>query len=102
MVADAPVSAKGRLLAVDQCRVSVSITSTVSSSVEFSPRPPATMRDFPLHMTAVPFRLVGMGGKCSTHLPSSLKVNSWLVTLSLLSPPMAVKWLLTTAKLEFL
>ena len=74
------------------------------SLVQLSPFPPATTKAFPLHMTALNTRFVGMDGKCSTHfhLPPSLatKLRSVLVIFSPsqddCSPPTAVMRSLTT------
>ena len=70
IVADANARGWGRLSAVDHCSVSVSIISTVARLSWQPPTvaPPATIREFRLHTTAAPWRLVGMGGNISNHL----------------------------------
>ena len=86
---------------MDHCRVAVSITSKVLSFLYPFPAPPATIRDLPLHTTAVAQRLVGMGGNCLVHL-LSVRLWSELVTSYVwcLLPPMAVRRLLTIARLK--
>ena len=84
---------------MNHCRA---ITSTVATQFWFPyllVDPPATTRDLPLHTAAVDPHLVGMGGNLSVHL-LSVRLRSELVcSLFGIFPPMAVRRLLTIARL---
>ena len=92
IVMDIPLTAIGRLAAKYQCRVTVSITSTVHNlPPPSSVFPPATTKRWLLHATAGSNLFIRIGGKCCDHLlPRTRLKRTFVGSLWDLSPPTVV------------